>query len=72
MSGEFTHLDTTGAANMVDVGSKAATKRTARAIARIRTQPEVVQLMLDSGLKKGDVFAVARVAGIMAAKKQPI
>lgn len=69
MSQEFTHLDATGAANMVDVGSKEPTKRTARAIARIRTRPEVVQLMLDSGLKKGDVFAVARVAGIMAAKK---
>ena len=62
-------MDATGAANMVDVGSKEPTKRTARAIARIRTRPEVVQLMLDSGLKKGDVFAVARVAGIMAAKK---
>lgn len=69
MSQEFTHLDATGAANMVDVGSKEPTKRTAKAIARIRTRPDVVQLMLDSGLKKGDVFAVARVAGIMAAKK---
>lgn len=69
MSQEFTHLDTTGAANMVDVGDKSPTKRTAKAIARIKTRPDVVQLMLDSGLKKGDVFAVARVAGIMAAKK---
>lgn len=69
MSQEFTHLDASGAANMVDVGSKEPGKRTAKAIARIRTRPEVVQLMLDSGLKKGDVFAVARVAGIMAAKK---
>lgn len=69
MSHELTHLDETGAANMVDVGSKEPTKRTARASARISTRPEVVQLMLDSGLKKGDVFAVARVAGIMAAKK---
>lgn len=69
MSQEFTHLDATGAANMVDVGSKEPTKRNAKAIARIRTRPDVVQLMLDSGLKKGDVFAVARVAGIMAAKK---
>lgn len=69
MSHEFTHLDATGAANMVDVSNKEPSKRTARAIARIRTRPEVVQLMLDSGLKKGDVFAVARVAGIMAAKK---
>lgn len=66
---EFTHLDATGAANMVDVGNKNMSKRSARAVARIRTRPEVVQLMLDSGLKKGDVFAVARVAGIMAAKK---
>jgi cyclic pyranopterin monophosphate synthase len=69
MNQELTHLDATGAANMVDVGSKEPTKRTAKAIGRIRTRPDVVQLMLDSGLKKGDVFAVARVAGIMAAKK---
>lgn len=66
---QLTHLDEAGSANMVDVGSKVPTRRTARAFARVKTRPDVVQLMLDSALKKGDVFAVARIAGITAAKK---
>lgn len=69
MNQPLTHLDDTGSANMVDVSTKAPTRRTARACARVKTRPDVVQLMLDSAIKKGDVFAVARIAGITAAKK---
>jgi len=56
---------------MVDVGAKDATVRTARAQARITLSPEVVGLVREGAVKKGDVFEQARVAGIMAAKKTP-
>lgn len=65
----LTHLDHTGAASMVDVGDKTATKRIAVATALVRTRPDVVALIHQAGLPKGDVLAVARIAGIMAAKK---
>ena len=65
----FTHLDANGAATMVDVSAKNITQRSATAQALITTRPDVVAAMLTMSLKKGDVFAVARVAGIMAAKK---
>ncbi len=65
----LTHLDEHGAARMVDVGDKEHTHRVARAESFIRMQPETLALIVSGGHKKGDVLAVARVAGIMAAKK---
>ena len=66
---KLTHLNPRGEAHMVDVGEKAVTAREAVAEGWIRMQPETLKLILDGGHKKGDVLAVARVAGIMAAKK---
>ncbi|TDR94399.1 cyclic pyranopterin monophosphate synthase MoaC [Enterovirga rhinocerotis] len=66
---ELTHLDRTGAANMVDVSDKAATKRVARAEGRIVMLPETVALIRAGDAKKGDVLGTARLAGIMAAKR---
>jgi cyclic pyranopterin phosphate synthase len=66
---KLTHLDETGAAHMVDVGDKSASVRIAVAQARICMQPETLQLIEEGGSKKGDVLAVARIAGIQAAKK---
>jgi cyclic pyranopterin phosphate synthase len=66
---ELTHLDRTGAANMVDVSDKAATKRIARAEGRVVTTPETVALIRAGDAKKGDVLGTARLAGIMAAKR---
>lgn len=66
---ELTHLDRTGAANMVDVSDKAATKRVARAEGCIVTSPETVALIRAGDAKKGDVLGTARLAGIMAAKR---
>lgn len=65
----LTHLDAQGRANMVDVTDKAATAREASAEALVRMQPHTLKLIVSGGHPKGDVFAVARVAGIMAAKK---
>lgn len=65
----LTHLDEEGAARMVDVGSKAVTQRSATAQALVRMQPATLALIVDGKLPKGDVFAVARIAGIQAAKK---
>lgn len=65
----LTHLDDQGAARMVDVGDKPATAREAVAAGRIRLSPEALALVRDASAKKGDVLAVARVAGIMAAKR---
>lgn len=70
MSG-LTHIDETGAARMVDVGAKAITQREATASARIRMLPETLALIVAGGHKKGDVLAVARIAGIQAAKQTP-
>ncbi len=66
---ELTHLNAQGEAHMVDIGEKGITKRTAIAEALITMNPETLSKIAASGLKKGDVLAVARVAGIMAAKK---
>jgi cyclic pyranopterin phosphate synthase len=65
----LSHLDAQGAARMVDVGGKAASVRSATAEARVRMRPETLALIAAGGLPKGDVFAVARIAGIQAAKK---
>lgn len=65
----LTHLDEKGQAHMVDIGAKAATGRRAVARARLEALPQTVEAIMGGGLKKGDALAVARVAGIMAAKK---
>ena len=65
----LTHLDETGAARMVDVGAKAETQREATATGRIEMSREAATAIRQGLVKKGDVLAVARVAGIMAAKK---
>ncbi|MFM1790489.1 MAG: cyclic pyranopterin monophosphate synthase MoaC [Actinomycetota bacterium] len=65
----FSHLDERGNAHMVDVGDKAGTKRRAVARATVRTTREVTAAIADGSMKKGDVLAVARIAGIQAAKR---
>lgn len=67
--GELTHLNEAGEAHMVDVGEKAATRRTAVAEATVIMSPELVDRFLAGDLPKGDAAALARVAGIMGAKK---
>ncbi|WP_350004634.1 cyclic pyranopterin monophosphate synthase MoaC [Pseudarthrobacter sp. WHRI 8279] len=67
----LTHLRQDGSAQMVDVSAKAETTREATATATLRTTAEVMGLLGSGGLPKGDALAVARVAGIMAAKKTP-
>ena len=66
---ELTHFDERGASRMVDVSGKPETDRTATASARVRMEPATLALIRDRGLAKGDVFEVARLAGIMAAKR---
>ena len=66
---KLTHLDATGEAHMVDVSAKAETRRLAVAEARVRMGPATLAEIMDRGLPKGDVLAVARVAGIQAAKR---
>ena len=68
---ELTHVDESGAARMVDVSGKAATAREAVATGRVLVSPEVVMLLRSGDVPKGDALAVARVAGIMAAKRTP-
>ncbi|CAO3444468.1 cyclic pyranopterin monophosphate synthase MoaC [Azospirillum largimobile] len=70
MSG-FTHFDAEGKAVMVDVSDKADTERTATAVATVLMQPETLALIMQGGVKKGDVLSVARLAGIMGAKRTP-
>lgn len=65
----LTHIDDTGAARMVDVSAKAATARQATAKGQVMLRPETLALINTGAAKKGDVLAVARVAGIMAAKR---
>ncbi|HKS11788.1 MAG TPA: cyclic pyranopterin monophosphate synthase MoaC [Pseudomonas sp.] len=65
----LTHLDSQGRANMVDVTEKAVTEREAVAEARVRMLPQTLQMIVEGEHPKGDVFAVARIAGIQAAKK---
>ncbi|WP_375597428.1 cyclic pyranopterin monophosphate synthase MoaC [Devosia sp. Naph2] len=69
MSGGLTHLNEKGEARIVDIGDKAVTRRRAVAQAVLCGKAETIATILDGGLKKGDALAVARVAGIMAAKK---
>jgi cyclic pyranopterin phosphate synthase len=66
---KLTHIDASGAAHMVDVGDKPETVREARAEARVHMAAETLHLIETGGHKKGDVIAVARVAGIQAAKR---
>jgi cyclic pyranopterin phosphate synthase len=66
---KLTHFNRQGDAHMVDVGDKPATHRIAVAEGRISMQPETLALITEGGHKKGDVLGIARVAGIMAAKK---
>jgi cyclic pyranopterin phosphate synthase len=67
----LTHVDETGAARMVDVSAKDITARRATAAGRVVTTPEVIALLRGAGLPKGDALAVARLAGIMGAKRTP-
>ena len=67
----LTHFDSQGNAVMVDVGEKEETEREARARGRIRMSEEAFQAVAEGTAKKGDVLGVARVAGIMAAKRTP-
>lgn len=69
MPPDLTHFDEHGASRMVDVGDKAVTARFARASGRIEMQPATRQRIRDRGFAKGDVLEVARLAGIMAAKR---
>jgi cyclic pyranopterin phosphate synthase len=66
---ELSHLDEQGRARMVDVSAKADTVRIATARGRVRMQPSTLALVLSGDVPKGDVIAVARIAGIMAAKR---
>ncbi len=68
---DLTHFDASGQAHMVDVGAKQSTHRIAITSGLIRMQPETLQLILQGNSKKGDVLGIARIAGIMAAKKTP-
>jgi cyclic pyranopterin phosphate synthase len=66
---ELSHFDEHGASRMVDTSAKAETLREARASGRVRMAPATLQLIRDRGLAKGDVLEVARLAGILAAKR---
>lgn len=68
---ELTHLDEEGRARMVDVAGKEVTAREAVAEACVRLRPETLDLIQSGGMPKGDVLAVARIAGIQAAKRTP-
>ena len=67
----LTHVDESGAARMVDVSGKEVSAREAVAAGRVRVSPRVVELLRGEGVPKGDALAVARVAGILGAKKTP-
>lgn len=66
---KLSHIDASGQANMVDISEKQATARSAVAEGFVLMRPETLQLIMDEGHSKGDVFATARIAGIQAAKK---
>ena len=70
-AGRLTHVDAAGAARMVDVSAKEVTVRTATASGRVLVSAEVVALLRGEGMPKGDALAVARIAGIAAAKRTP-
>ena len=69
MSGRLTHFDAAGNAVMVDVSAKPVTERTATARARVVMQETTLRMIIEGGAKKGDVLGVARLAGIMGAKR---
>lgn len=69
--GEFSHLDAAGAARMVDVSAKEVSARTATASGFVRLSPECVAVLRAGNVPKGDALAVARIAGIQAAKRTP-
>jgi len=71
MTDRFTHLDEAGAARMVDVSGKDVSVREAVATGRVLLSAEVVGLLRGAGVPKGDALAVARIAGIQAAKRTP-
>ena len=71
MARRLTHLDSRGNARMVDVGGKRVTQRVAVAAATVLVAPSTLALITGGGVPKGDVLAVARLAGIMAAKRTP-
>ena len=66
---KLTHLDERGTADMVDVGAKPMTERSARAAGAVAMKPETLRLIRQGDIKKGDVLGIARIAGIMAAKR---
>lgn len=68
---EFTHIDADGNAVMVDVSDKADTERVATAKGRVLMSVETLRMIMDGGVKKGDVLSVAQLAGIMGAKRTP-
>lgn len=68
---ELTHVRADGSAHMVDVTEKSVTTRTALAEATVRTREDVISMIFDANLPKGDALPVARVAGIMGAKRTP-
>jgi cyclic pyranopterin phosphate synthase len=71
VNSRLTHVDEQGAARMVDVADKSVTARRAVAAGAVHTTPEVLELLRDGALPKGDALAVARLAGIMGAKRTP-
>src|SRR5690242_275825 len=71
MTTELTHLDESGRARMVDVSEKDITRREATARGLVFMQPETARLIASGGVAKGDVLAVAQVAGVMGAKRTP-
>ena len=68
---EFTHIDADGNAVMVDVSDKADTERVATAKGRVLMGAETLKMIINGGVKKGDVLSVAQLAGIMGAKRTP-
>ena len=71
MSDKLSHVSETGEARMVDVSAKSETERVARATGCIRMQPSTLAAIVNAEVKKGDVLGVARIAGVMAAKRTP-
>jgi len=70
-AGELTHIDESGNAHMVDVTDRDLTVRTATAVGKVNLSPQVVSMLRDNSVPKGDVLATARIAGIMATKRTP-
>ena len=71
MASDFTHFDSKGQAVMVDIGAKAVSERRAVAKGLVVMQPETLAKIAEGGMKKGDVLSIARLAGIMGAKRTP-